>query len=87
MEVLNKMPEFKKPEVLKDSGKLISEDKSFVVQIKHLQYDVDGKLYPKLNISCYRQDRDGFPTERPKSLNLPIEMSKVFSEVLLKLLK
>lgn len=85
MEVLKKMPEFKKPKVLKDSGRIVSEDKRTVLQVQHLEYEVDGNKYPKLNISVHKQDDEGFPQARPKFLNLPIPMSKIIAETILKL--
>lgn len=79
------MPEFEKPNVLKDSGKIVSKDKTNVLQVQHLEYVVDGKKYPKLNIRIYSQDSEGFPQARPKTLNLPIEISKELAEAILKL--
>ena len=79
------MPEFEKPNVLKDSGKILSRDKSIVLQVQHLEYVVDGKKYPKLNFRIYKQDVEGFPQSRPKTLNLPIEMSKELAEAVLEL--
>lgn len=76
------MPEFKKPTILKDSGKLVSEDKRHVLQVKHIEYNVEGNKYPKLNISIYDQDDEGFPMARPKTLNLPIEFSTTLAEAI-----
>lgn len=71
------MPDFKKPEVLKQAARIYSKDKKTAMQVKHIEYNVDGNKYPKLNISIWRQDSDGFPSERPKTLNLPIEMQEL----------
>jgi len=79
------MSEFKKPLVLKSSGKVLSEEKTSVLQVKHIEYEVDGNKYPKLNISIYKQDDEGFPQARPKSINLPIEMSDLLAKAVLDL--
>lgn len=68
------MPEFKKPKLLKKANRIVGKNGN-VLEVSHLEYDVDDKKYPKLHISIHRQDEDGFPQGRPKSLNLPIDMT------------
>lgn len=79
------MPDFKKPKVLKKGERIVSKDNVVVIQVKHLEYDVDGKQYPKCNISIWNQDADGFPMSRPKTLNVPIDMAEDLSRALLSL--
>lgn len=79
------MPEFKKPVVLKKAERIYNKDESIVVQVQHIEYEVDGNKYPKLNFAIWRQDTDGFPSEKPKTLNLPIEMQEQLVKSLLSL--
>lgn len=69
------MPGFTKPTVLQESERIIS-DKGDVLQVLVLEYEVEGKKYPKLQIKIYKQDTDGFPTGRPKTVNIPVNMRK-----------
>lgn len=81
------MPEakFEKPTELKKADKIVSESGNVVVEVKHMQYNVDGKAYPKLHIRTWNQDKEGFPLERPKSLNLPIELQEQLAKAILSL--
>lgn len=79
------MPEFKKPKILKKADRIVSAEKTTCVDVSHLEYEFDGKLYPKLHISVFKQDSEGFPSARPKTINLPIELGTEISKAILSL--
>lgn len=79
------MPEFKKPKVLKKTERIYSKDKSVVMEVSQLEYDVDGNLYPKCNLRVWNQDSEGFPMSRPKTINFPIELQEKVAKALLSL--
>lgn len=62
-----------KPKTLQKSERFVNS-KGVVLEVSVEEYEFEGKKYPKLQIKTFRQDSDGYPTEKPKSVNLPVEM-------------
>ena len=80
------MPKFTKPKIIKKADKIFSEDKRVVVEVTHLVYRMDdGKEYPKINLRTWNQDSEGFPTEKPKQLNLPVVLGDKIAQAILSL--
>lgn len=78
---MEKKAKFEKPTILK-SAEILKQDEN-VVKITHTEYKVNGKAYPKLVLSTYKVDEDNFPRGQPKSVGLPIEMSKEIAQAIL----
>lgn len=72
---------YTKPKVLKKADRFTS-DKGNVLDVSIVEYEFEGKKYPKLQISNFKMDQDGFPLARPKSVNLPLDLIGELSRAL-----
>lgn len=80
------MPEFEKPKVLKKANR-VKDEKGNCIECSHVEYSIDGNKYPKLQISVFKVDEEGFPLARKKSVNLPISQTGDLIKVLTSLQK
>lgn len=79
------MPKDSKTRILKKADKIFDRDKRTVIEVSLVEYEFDGKKYPKLNIATWKQDFDGFPLARKKTINLPPELIEQLSKAFISL--
>jgi hypothetical protein len=71
-------------QILKQTEPFYSQDKKAICRISLVEYVTDdGKKYPKLRLTVCKQTEDGFPADKAKSLNIPLDLREILSKQLL----